>query len=156
MMVIWLQKEPPNNAQGQYSRNATAGKVFSNDLKALLISCGVWLGEEELCKSVLSTMKGSMSSEILSELQEPLMANFAKFQQLLTDALCQMETETDVWQCLNRYLEADSQNIQLFEWSKAVLGEILASMSLMAAADAHTLVTISKKFGKDFHNAWYV
>lgn len=156
MMVIRLQQDPANNLPGRYSRHAAAKKMFSADFKALLISCGVWLGDEELCRSVLSTIQGSVPSGTLAELHDPLMANFAKFQQLLTDAICRMETVTDVWQCLHRYLDTDSQNTQLHEWSKAVLGEFLAPTSLMAAADAHTLVVISTRYGKDFHDAWYV
>jgi len=156
MMVLRLQRDPPNNLPGRYSRHAAGSTMFSADFKALLIICGVWMGDEELCRSVLSTMKGSIRSGILAELHDPLMANFPKFQQLLTDALCRMETVTDVWQCLQRYLDTDSQNTQLFEWSKAVLGEFLASTSLMAAADAHTLVVLSARYGEDVHDAWYV
>jgi hypothetical protein len=156
MMAPHLQNGASNNTLDHYGRRVDASKMFSTNFKALLISCTVWAGDVELCKSILSTMKGSMSSEILSELQEPLMANFAKFQQLLTDMLCQMETVTDVWQCLSRYLDADSQNTQLFDWSKAVLGSVVLSKSLMAAADARTLVSMSQRYGLDFYNAWYV
>ena len=156
MMVLELQNGPSINTFDRYGRRVNASKMFSTNFKALLITCAVWVGDVELCKSVLSTMKGGMTSETLSELQEPLMANFAKFQELLTDILCQMETVTDVWQCLSRYLDTDSQNTELFEWSKAVLGSVLASKSLMAAADARTLVSMSQRYGLDFHNAWYV
>jgi len=80
MMVLRLQRDPPNNLPGRYSRHAAGSTMFSADFKALLISCGVWMGDEELCRSVLSTMKGSIRSGILAELHDPLMANFPKFQ----------------------------------------------------------------------------
>jgi len=156
IMVMRLQKDSSENTQGRYSHHSTTSKTFSTKFKALLISCGVWLGDEELCKSVLSTMKGSIPSEILVDLQEPLVANFAKFQQLLTDALCQMEIVTDVWQSLSRYLEMNGQDHQLAEWSTVVIKRVLESASLMAPADAHTLVAIFQRYDPTCYSTWYV
>lgn len=153
MMVTILQKDSSDHIPGRYNRYSHTSKKFSTRFKALLISCGVWLGDVELCNSILLTMKGGIPGEVLSELQEPLMAHFTKFQQLLTDALCRMDTVTDVWHCLDRYLETDSPSPQLFEWSKAVLGRFLTSTSLMAATDARTLMIISRRYGAEFYRS---
>lgn len=131
---------------------ATAGGKYSPKFKAMLISCGVWLGDEKLCQRVLSTMEGQVPSDMFNTLREPLMAEFAKFRQLLLNAFCRMGSITDVWKCLQDFLGTDDQIAELNEWSTAVLVKVLETTSEMTYVDAHTLMSMSKQYGTEFHN----
>jgi hypothetical protein len=130
---------------------ATAGGQYSPKFKTMLITCGVLLGDEKLCQNVLSTMAGHVPSDMFNQLREPLMADFAKFRQLLLDAFCQMGSITGVWKCLQDFLGTDENNAELNEWSTAVLIKVLETTSEMTSDDAHTLMTMSKRYGTDFH-----
>ena len=131
---------------------ATAGGKYSPKFKEMLVSCGVWLGDEKLCQRVLSTMEGQVPSDMFNNLRGPLMANFAKFRQLLLDAFRQMGSITGVWKCLQDFLGTDENNAELNEWSTAVLVKVLETTSEMASVDAHTLISMSKQYGTEFHN----
>lgn len=130
---------------------ATAGGKYSPKFKAMLISCGVWLGDQNLCERVLPTMEGHVPSDMFNNLREPLMADFAKFRQLLLDAFCRMESITGVWNCLQDFLGTDDKNPELNEWSTEVLIKVLQTTSDMASADAHTLMSMSDRYGANFH-----
>jgi hypothetical protein len=116
------------------------------------MSCGVWLGDEKLCERILSTMKGNVPSDMFNNLREPLMAQFAKFRQLLLDAFCRTGSITGVWNCLQDFLGKDENNPELHEWATAVLIQVLEATSQMSSADAKTLMSISSRYGTDFHN----
>lgn len=131
---------------------ATASGKYSSKFKAILISCGVWLGDEKLCQRVLSTMEGQVPSDMFNNLREPLMAEFAKFRQLLLNAFCRMGSITGVWKCLQDFLGTDDQNAELSEWSTAVLIKVLETTSEMTSVDAHTLMSMSNRYGTEFHN----
>ena len=80
------------------------------------------------------------------------MAEFAKFRQLLLDAFCQMGSITGVWKCLQDFLGSDGENVELNEWSTAVLIKVLQTTSEMTSDDAHTLMSMSDRYGTEFHN----
>ena len=96
-------------------------------------------------------MEGHVPSDMFNNLWEPLMADFAKFRQLLLDAFCRMGSITGVWNCLQDLLGTDVQNPELNEWSIAVLIKVLQTTSDMASADAHTLMSMSDRYGASFH-----
>lgn len=131
---------------------ATAGGKYTPELKVMLISCGVWLGNEKLCERILSTMAGHVPSDMFNDLREPLKADFAKFRQLLLDAFCQMGSITGVWKCLRDFLGSDDTSTELTEWSTAVLISVLQTTSEMTSVDAHTLMSMSSHYGTYFHN----
>jgi hypothetical protein len=124
------------------------------DFKVMLFTCGVWLGNEKLCKRFLWAMEEDMPDDMFNKLREPLLAKFAQFRQLLLDAFCQMGTITEVWKCLQEFLGPDHKNPELHEWSTTVLAEVLQTSEEMTAADAHTLMSLSNRYGTDFQNTW--
>lgn len=131
---------------------APAGGTHTPEFKVLLISCGIWLGDEKLCERILPTMEGHVPSDMFNDLREPLMADFARFRQLLLDAFCQMGSITGVWKCLQDFLGTDGKSTELTEWSTAVLIKVLQTTSEMTSVDAKTLMSMSSHYGTDFHN----
>lgn len=80
------------------------------------------------------------------------MAEFATFRQLLLDAFCQMGSITGVWKCLQGFSGTVGRNVELNEWSTAVLIKVLETTSEMTSVDAYTLIIMSKQYGTEFHN----
>lgn len=80
------------------------------------------------------------------------MAEFTTFRQLLLDAFCQMGSITGVWRCLQDFLGTDENNVELNEWSTAVLIKVLETTSEMTSVDAQTLMSMSTQYGTEFHN----
>ena len=131
---------------------APAGGTHTPEFKVLLINCGIWLGDEKLCERILPTMEGHVPSDMFNDPREPLMADFARFRQLLLDAFCQMGSITGVWKCLQDFLGTDGKSTELTEWSTAVLIKVLQTTSEMTSVDAKTLMSMSNHYGTDFHN----
>lgn len=155
---------PPGSsyARGEcfYARGA---KRFTSHFKALLIACWAWLGNDQMCREILSSIDGDIPSATFVELRESvvLLGQFENSHDLLTNAMNRKRSITDLWRCLELLTgvsttEVAGIDVSVVNWYSDIIKQGLDAQDKMSFGDAHTLVSICRQFGAGLYEARYV